>query len=766
MVVSYFFILHLQLLVCMNSRNVYSIDVTATHIPREYVQFYEEYPLELCHVPTALAKSLMTISPTSLTSSVADAKLGAAYKCNKVDGHHLQLDYQNKTLHMHLTDNQLAEVVASPRSSWDMYHLGTIFVENKPVLRTRLQNIEGVSLIAEERKTTVSVSENGEESYTLSVYYNIRLPDYPVVQEVVANIDCKTGKVLYGDCHSPLCRYLTLDPSGEAHSRRCQGSTYDFLLDNKYLSYNDKQYPILSQLVVSSGFDSTFSNLYIFLYDNKTGCIFAVQKAVSLNADPYRHTTDVVDVFTYSLTSSCGTTIHLDGAVECFKPRITPPQAGIVYHKGVTYSATVMPFGSTFRKPYMLGSVYYQGSVDLPLVIPMLSSSDGVNLISGDAASYVISDGSSLGNVGITVVYKLILPGATNIDQLHLEFMVSDGQVYLNVVNGDPDLPLDIPNKCSTSVQLGTDTQCVVQYICDKSSAGASNAVYLFSYDAKTRYLTGSLRLLEDSLSHSHSSHIIDVYDRPYRCAKNVDAHIQHGGEVTLINASAGHISSHMNRHNKRAIVLPTGIGLHRRKYITRVAINDITLVVPYLEAADGKSLVDASIQPTIDLRDHGLSRIVCVTYHLILPHNETAHSITVEFSYTLRPTGSQDVLGVSLINKYHRHKDNNEFCAIDASIWVDTPEFSRERRAVGVGEKGVYVLMTRIISKSHDSTTGTLYMFLYDTANSALFSSAFPVKIVDNIGNKSCRWIKNGKETRYEYELGGVLHANHEITF
>lgn len=738
--------------------------------PIQYPDFYNAYPIELSYVPSSVTRSLVDLARLPERKISVNDDTFEKF-CNDVasSGHHIQLDHQGKSFHIHLTDQQLTRLTSLQVSQWDRYHLQNVFIGEEPILSIWLQNEEGASLLAKDREVTIVVGKHADGSIdTLTFHYNIKLPEFSSTVQIIITLDVNTRDIVDGQKTSLFCRHLMTTDRGEAREGRCNGIEYTGISQDKSVEFGNKIYLAVAQLFISLQRTRNKGVLYTLMYDKTGHKILAIRRNIKRAGQQFELVSDDYELYGTPVTSNKSANLFLQHGNEGQVPQLQPVQAGnVICSDDGSYTITAMPFGTMERPRNLLNQVYFiSGDDKVPLVIPMMCSKNGVNLLSDEVPSYVVTHLNSNGYSEISVVYRIRLPGTTKTEDVYIRFKANDQQVALRGRPGDVMISADRASLCDQDVPLGTELQCILHHA-QVSRRGALYTLYLFIYDLKTRYLT-AVAYDRASISATHKVSMDDateVYEQEYKCAKNVNVDIDHSGYINLPQANAGYVSKHRTHDRARGIVFPKGISMQENNYNTQFKLHGIILVTPYLETEKGTSIVDTSFQPNITMGSLDDKDIIRIGYQLRLPENDTIHKITLEFACkTEADRMLNEKINVSLINKYQRFKTDTDTCTIDASVWVEAAEFSREKRTVGIGEKGIYVLMTRLIVHQDDVNKGTIYKFLYDTEYSAFFCNAAPVEKVENVGGKSCRWVKQGEEIHYEYELGGINAIDHKM--
>ncbi|GFE52598.1 ABC exporter membrane fusion family protein, putative [Babesia ovis] len=680
-----------------------------------------------------------------------------------------RLNCHTLSIEKYITDRDLFLVSAKRRSKWNRYHLGNVYIDSMPIIRLWLQNEREESLLSDDRITLLEISETVGKEYAITIRCSVRLPELQLVEHLAVTICASSMIPRLSYDTSTYCQRTMALPNGSYQVEYCTSGAYEYIVADRVIKTMHGTFYVFKHIVLTLNDGKRTSVLYSFLYNAERGNIIAIRRSIILSDGKYIFTNDIMAFYDRPITASEAANVFVTTYDGPQTIRLYPHHSGSVVKRdeGI-YEVNVLPFGTLEKSFNVLNEVQYShNGVTRTLVVPLLRSITGLNLIAEDKASYVLAHGVSSENLEVVVVYNVRVPGMLNAEEVRLMFNVMNGQISMigpmNAIAGNSD----ISKRCVGLVPLGNKALCTVHQIMVDDQPGYDATLYTFLYDTESRQLTAVMHIYEASASQQEilQKTPTDAFVGSAKYMNDIKIVIDEKGEINISKAYIGYTSESSKTRTRRAIIVPEGNKKQHLKYTDRVSFQGVTLLALYLESEDGRCLLDKSLSPRIEMYPKGDEYIVRITCDLMLPNTETTQPITLEFACISQNTkGKNKGPNITLVSKYQRFSKDGNQCVIDASVWTGDNESFGGKCTVGAGEKGTYVIMSRIIQDNNQGETGTIYKFLYDSENSTLFARAAPVMLTEGNKGKVCRWVRVGKDTNYEFSIGGVTPVAHEV--
>ncbi|CDR96104.1 hypothetical protein, conserved [Babesia bigemina] len=742
-------------------------------LPIAYQKYFRNYSINLCYIPIADHPSEVDVSTAA---ACVDGERGpglgidnkeiipAQSRANVPE----QTDMQRAKVQLNFTESDLVEIMTQPKSKWYTYHLGNVYINDRPLIRLWLQNSQGVALLAHDRRSKLVFRKmDGDESNVLELQYTIRIPEADVEQNIIFKLNAKTGEII-DDTDIDRCHHAKPEMYGEYRVDTCSGDSYKCLTEMKRVNTFNQTLHVIEHFLLSPHQESRRHILYSVLYDTRNKAVIAMKTYVEYTDGFYL--VNGVDhvLFDKPIAISNAASVSLGSNNEWQAPTLHPKHSGNVTVDGEdVYSVDIMPFGTMSRPSNALNAVYYLlNGIKRTLVIPKLQSRSGVNLLSEDASSYVVANIENENNQ-ISVVYKLNIPGCAAPEAVVVRFEATQTCINLKAPDQTNLMELASVPICKSDIPLGCDAQCVVYQIQMQSKSKENAVLYTFIYDAKVRHLTAVMHRISLSKDEKINNAITEeVFYKSASYTAKVNIDINRNGFVKVSQIYAGYVSKGVYGQNIRAIVLPDGIKNFGKYYTNRFLYRGTKLVEIYMESENGVSLVNRASPPVVTKEANGGIDIVHITYSLKLLEYNTPHKVTLDFEckQVMAQSGGKKT-EITLSNKYQRYRMDIDTCVIDASVWTEDTESFGGKCTVGMGEEGLYIVMSRIIKNKDDPTTGHFYKFLYETQHAIFFCKSVPIRAVEQKPNKSCRWIRAGDDRSYTYSLGGSKLIEQDIS-
>ncbi|GBE62618.1 Sperm flagellar 2, putative [Babesia ovata] len=595
----------------------------------------------------------------------------------------------------------------------------------------------------------------------------MRIAEVDIEQKIIFKVDAQTGEPI-DDTDIDRCHHVTPENYAEYRIDPCTGDSYKTLKEIKLINTSNGKFQVIEHLLLSLQNGSKDHILYSVLYDTTNKAIIAMKRYVEYVDGSYGCDGMDYKLFDRPITSSNVASVFLGFKNEWHAPTLHPKHAGNVTTDGTdAYSVAVMPFGTLNRPSNGLNAVYYLlNGIKRTLVIPKLQSITGINLLSEDASSYVAAHLENETH-HITVVYQLGIPGSTSPEAIIVRFEVTKTCINLRASGQNNFMHLASVPVCKTDTRVGSETQCVIHQTRLEDKSKGKAALYTFMYDAKMRHLTGVMH----QITMNENGNVInaveeDTFHKSANYTTKINMDINRNGMVKLSHMYAGYVSKCVHGSKVRAMILPHGIKNQEQSYTNRFLYRGIPLVEIYMETEDGISLVNRVSPPAVTKEAGDGVELIHITYWLKLLEYNTPHKITLSFEckQVISQSGGKKT-EITLLNKYQRYRMDIDAFIIDASVWAEDTESFGGKCIVGVGEEGLYILMSRIIRNKGDATTGHFYKFLYDTKNAGFFCKSVPIRAVEQKPNKSCRWVRAGDDKSYTYSLGGSKLIEQEVS-
>ncbi|GIX62363.1 DUF2793 domain-containing protein [Babesia caballi] len=742
-------------------------------LPITYPKHYDTYPMGLSYVPDVLPRSMVEKAQAKARGAAAsryDSSQGDKENEMHVKDDGITLQCNHTDMKLKLTDRDLTEITTKRRSKWNRYHLGNFYIDDKPIVHMWLENEEGVSLLAEGEKSrlVIKAAAGGDCDDVVVLKFVVRIPEPQVTREVTMNIDRKTG-VPADLCGSTgCCSHVVAVDDGSYQAVQCSGEAYKKLEHNEAYETSKGNYRVVSQILVTMMGGCNSHALYTLLYGENQS-IIALKRRVQLVGREYDLGDDDVVLFDRPVTKTSAANVFVRTDTEWDLPRVYPQQAGsVTVDENEVAMVTILPFGTLERPPYLLNEVYYMfNGMHRSLVIPTLQSRTGLYLLSEDVPGYAVTRALTNEGLEIQAVYNVEIPGTWNSQQVAVRFKVANEQIMLLAYDEEHPEVVRVQPACLEDIPLGTEAQCIVQQFTVGDGAKGNVVMYTFLYDTKLRHLKAvAHRIRENEGGQGAFDAVpVDAFDQVPAYASTATIKINQNGDIDLPQAYTGYVSESLSALKWRAIVMPQGMVNPPLKYTNAFTFQGVTLVTVYLEAENGVCLVDTALQPTVSTKSEGTVESVRITYYLLLPEYSTPHSVTLDFECRPANTGDRGRRpGVAITSKYLRYRHDTDVCVMDASVWTERTESFGGKRALGVGEKAVTVITSRLIRDQSNSGRGFFYKFLYDPERAVLFCKMVPVLGTDNNVGKSCRWVRHGEDVTYDYSVGGITSTAREV--
>ncbi|EDO05201.1 hypothetical protein BBOV_I001080 [Babesia bovis T2Bo] len=741
-------------------------------LPVTYPTEYDTYPIRLSYIPNILHRSVSVSHSQTSDSIDRDEKDNECrQRCpsftygGTTRG---KLNYRSTNIEKYITERDLLSVATKHISKWYRYHLGNVYIDNKPIIRLWLQDDKAKSLLAKDQIYSLQVHKNENEDKVITFKCSVSIPESDTINEIALKMDMYKGTPIIDPNSDLFCQRIVIMNNGTYHKEHCDAEACKDILRTTNVELANGSLNVFQHMMITIQDDYQANILYSYMYTSEQNNIIAIRRPLKMDDGIYNFTEDVMTLYDRPITTSYAASVFLNASKKNEPPKLYPHHCGnIVQREDKTYEVTVLPFG-TLNRPYnVLNEVQYiHDGICKTIVMPLLNSIAGVNLIAEDTPSYVIMNNANNENTDICVVYRVKAPGQSKAEAIRLNFNISKGKASFITPkvtsHGEPEQC----TTCVRSIPLGAKEVFVVHQILTEENTN-KRGKYSFLFDTEKLQLTAVFHLVKEGSGDKviKGDLVEDDFFRPAEYHNSVKVVLDEKQTVNSVPNWATYVSMMYKTHKKRTIVIPKNQEAYLNKYNDKVLYQGVTLLELYLESEEGSCLVDKKSPPHVIIQHKDAGKLVKITYDLKLPEYSETQPLTLEFACH----DQGDILKtktpvISLLTKYHRHKTDVDQCVIDASIWNGENEVFGGKCSVGTGERGVYVLMSRIIRYPEDSNKGLLYKFLYDCELSALFATTVPVILVESKTGKACRWIRNGSDNSYIYSIGGIESASLEV--
>ncbi|ORM42080.1 uncharacterized protein BXIN_0956 [Babesia sp. Xinjiang] len=743
-------------------------------LPVTYPSMYDTYPMQLCYVPSFVPRSI-SISKSQTAENVAEefTQPDNRQRCPSFTyGGTRRGRFNCRTVNIerYITERDLFSIAAQRTSKWNRYHLANVYIDTLPVIRLRLQNRKKESLLANDRRALLNIERTGDGGCIISLDCYIRTPELRVIQQISITIDAVAAKPLQICDGTACCRHATGLLNGNYHMGECSGGSYDNIMTNGVFKTAHHTLYVVQHLLLTLNDGRETNLLYTILYNTDHRTLVAAKRDVIWQKGRFAFSDEPMELYDRPITTINPVNVFFQITESGQMPRLHPHHSGVIniQYDG-SYEVLVLPFGTLERPLNVLNEVHYiLNGVERPLVAPHLMSKNGLNLLAEDSPSYVVVQDINNENLDIRVVYVVKVPGKSTPEPIRLRFKVSNGHINL-IASMRQDH--GIPNRstvCIEPVPLGKKALCIVHRLIVPGMPEKYSRLYTFLYDTEMRQLTAIVHDIGTSTDYNDVflSPPAEAFVKPALYANVTNITISEKGEYHMNKPFAGYVSHNHMSLKTRAIVIPKGMGKLDTKYTDRFLFQDVTILFLCIEAEDGTSLIDPNLLPDLHIQSRVNEHVVRITYDIVLPGTSNSQPITVEFvCRTLQTRNNVKRVEITLSSKYQRIKTDGDQCVLDASVWNDSNETFGGKCRVGTGEKGAYVLVSRIIRNSGSADQGVLYKFLYDCEHSILFAKSVPVELVKADKGKACRWVRKADDINYDYSIGGIATASHEVS-